>query len=147
MITIDKSQIKGVTLLSVEEAKALPRWILAKGKWWWLRSPGHFSDRVASVHYDGSVDDFGDSVYNDYGAVCPALKIENLPNLKIGETIKVLGRMAQYIGNDMVLLVEPIGYRRFDADSNNYDKSEIKAWLEKWLEEAQCGVKMSEVTE
>jgi len=42
---------------------------------WWLRSPGRGS-RAACVDPDGSVLDYGDDVYVDYGAVRPALWID-----------------------------------------------------------------------
>lgn len=40
--------------------------------WWWLRSPGNISNFAAGVYYDGSVDDFGNLVNYDDGAVRPA---------------------------------------------------------------------------
>ena len=139
MITIDKSQIKSITLLSAKKARALPMWILANGKWWWLRSPGSNSNDAAFVLIDGSVICIGCDVNLGSGAVRPALTVENLPNLEIGETVKVLGRIAQYIGNDMVLFAKSIGYHQFDAENNDYEHSEIKAWLEEWLRRRLSG--------
>ena len=44
--------------------------------WWWLRSPGNCQDSAASVHRGGDVYVRGDIVYNDIGAVRPALWID-----------------------------------------------------------------------
>lgn len=44
--------------------------------WWWLRSPGYDSGRVAVVDYDGSANGFGNYVYFGSGAVRPALWID-----------------------------------------------------------------------
>ena len=43
--------------------------------WWWLRSPGDYSDSAAGVFDAGSVDFDGSSVYRDNGGVRPALWI------------------------------------------------------------------------
>ena len=43
--------------------------------WWWLRSPGHFSDDAAGVNYGGSVNLYGDDVHSSRDAVRPALWI------------------------------------------------------------------------
>ena len=43
--------------------------------WWWLRSPGYFSDLAAGVHVDGSVTDLGGNVLDCSVAVRPALWI------------------------------------------------------------------------
>ena len=41
--------------------------------WWWLRSPGYFSQLAALVHNDGVVGDFGYDFDNSSGSVRPAL--------------------------------------------------------------------------
>ena len=43
--------------------------------WWWLRSPGSYSNHAARVYSGGSVDDYGISVSDDGYAVRPALWI------------------------------------------------------------------------
>ena len=133
------NQVIGITLLSLEEATSVPRWILANGTWWWLRSPGNYSDYTVIVFIDGSVYDRGDLVDDEDVAVRPALQIANPPSLEIGEKVKVFGHIAEYIGGDMVLLREPLWYGRFDGSSNDYDQSEVKAKLDEWLEEMKNG--------
>lgn len=44
--------------------------------WWWLRSPGNSSYYASYVVSDGSVNEFGISVSDVYGAVRPAMWIE-----------------------------------------------------------------------
>lgn len=56
-------------------------------------------------------------------------------NLKVGEVVEVFDRMAQYIGNNSVLLCENISDSIFDRESSNYRKSEIKKVVELWFEE------------
>ncbi|MBQ7445949.1 MAG: hypothetical protein IJS71_08475 [Clostridia bacterium] len=142
MITIDKNDIEGITLLSIEEARELPRWLLANGDRWWLRSPSFYRCDADCVNEDGSVSYAGCLVNYDYCYVRPAIKINARPYLPlmIGEMVLVLGREAQYVGNGMVLLCESIGHRKFDDNTNNYDTSGIKAALELWLsgEKSKC---------
>ena len=45
--------------------------------WWWLRSPGNFSDRAANV-VDGSVNVYGFNVNSGGGCVRPALWVSNI---------------------------------------------------------------------
>ncbi|GEM_PF-766873 len=49
--------------------------------WWWLRSPGDFSNSAASVGYYGSVPHGGYNVSNYFDAVRPALHINLSSNL------------------------------------------------------------------
>ena len=133
MITIKNEDVISADLLSVEEVNEIPKWILANGEWWWLRSPGDASHYAAYVGVDGSVDDYGDYVHDNGYTVRPALIISNLPNLEIGETVKVFGVAAQYIGSDKVLLCESIFYRNFDEESNVYETSEVKKKMNKWF--------------
>jgi len=134
MLKINNEDIEGIYLLSEEEAQNIPSWILACGGSWWLRSAlALYSYGAWYVNgYYGYLDN------DDYSAtnlVRPAFSITNLDNqgLEIGETVKVLGRIAQYIGNNSVLLCDGIGERRFDGESNDYEKSEIKRYIESWL--------------
>ena len=137
MIGINNKDIESIQLLSVEEARNLPQWIRASGYWWWLQSPGDDSGLVAYVYDDGSVEDYGSDIDDSSGVVRPVLKIRNLDsqNLEIGETIKILGLLTQYIGHNSVLLCERIAYHRFDSVSNDYKTSEIKQFIKEWLEE------------
>lgn len=136
MISIKSEDIESIYLLSIQQAEKLPRYILAIGDSWWLRSPGTFCGAV-EVDENGNVNYFGLKVDYNRGGVRPALKIENLDllNLEIGETVKALGLMAQYIGDNSVLFCESIAEHRFDSKSNDYEISEVKRFIEEWLKE------------
>lgn len=133
MIKIESKDVLNADLLAAEEANELPTWILANGDWWWLRSQGADNVSAANVLDDGGVDKLGSYVDIADCGVRPALKIANLPNLVTGDLVEVFGLPAQYIGNDSVLLCEPIGFHRFDAESNDYATSEVKRRLDGWF--------------
>ena len=133
MLTIKNEDVLSADLLSIEEAKVLPRWILANGDFWWLRSPGIRPDIAAGVIYGGAVDSGGDLVSYSEGAVRPTFTIKNLPKLRVGELVEVFGYMAQYIGGNRVLLCESVFKSMFDKKFNNYEKSYIKKRVDKWF--------------
>lgn len=133
MIHIGNECIESIDLLSVEEAEALPVWMLCCGKWWWLRSPGFNSARAAGVNFTGSVRVYGHGVSDNSDSVRPALHLSHLPELEFGETVKVFGRLAQYIGDGKILFSEPIFQARFDERLNVYRTSEVKMKLDEWL--------------
>lgn len=43
--------------------------------WWWLRSPGQYSNMAATTDYNGFASLYGSYVYHDCGAVRPALNL------------------------------------------------------------------------
>ena len=64
-----------VYLLSVEEAKKLPRDIRKFKSDWWLRSQGAGECYAACVSAKGNIDNFGGAVGYDRYAVRPAIKV------------------------------------------------------------------------
>lgn len=135
MISIKNEDVESIYLLSAEEAEKLPEWILANGAFWWLQSPGGEATWAAAVYGTGAVDCEGFVIDGHCFGIRPALKIKSLDamNLKVGEVVEVFDRMAQYIGNNSVLLCKNIGDGIFDRKSNNYKKSEIRKVVELWL--------------
>lgn len=135
MIKIKNKDVKSIYLLSAEEAEKLPEWILENGTFWWLRSSDNNFKLAAAVYGTGGFYPDGFLTDRVFG-IRPALKIKNLDamNLKVGEVVEVFDLMAQYIGNNSVLLCENIGEGVFDRESNNYKKSEVKRVIELWLE-------------
>lgn len=147
-ISIPQNDIKEITLLSVDEAEKIPKWILATGDWWWTRSPGfpssivpnNNSNGVVWVYIDGYVIEFGHNVNDDTLAVRPALRISNLPNLKIGDIVECLDMNWYYVGDDLILAVDSIGKHYFNYDKNKpnaniFEGSDIQKYLQDWLEE------------
>ena len=143
MPKIQKENIKGITLLSIDEAKNLSDYILRFSEWWWLRSPGYDSFNAALVAFDGDVDDYGFRVSNEDNAVRPALLCFNLKplNLKIGDYVNAFDKIWQYIGKDMILLFgKPLTLMAFRedcraSDANDYEKSDVKKYLDNWFKE------------
>lgn len=146
--SVPEDDVKGITLLSIEEAKKLPKSILAIDTWWWLRSPGNdvFPVAAAQVDRSGRIELDGTRVDGTF-AVRPALKISNLSNLKIGDVVECLGMKWYYVGkgedgDNLILSVEVIGEHCFNAvwevwkDSvvNEFEGSDIQEYLNDWLE-------------
>ena len=121
--------IKEITLLTIEQAERLPRELLACGEWWWLRSPGYIQDYAAYVYIDGSVYYRGDYVRNVVGCVRPAFVIPGLDS-KIYDQVHVGGCVCTVVDKDLVLADDVVCYHRFDAKSNDWNKSELKAFIE-----------------
>ena len=130
-------KVSGITLLTEEEAKALPKEQRAIGETWWLRSPGHDQDRAAFVYYSGGLDYF--YVSYSIGGVRPALNLES-SNLKIGDRVEIAGYKWTAIAGDKVLCDTIVGETHFRKNANtpganDYEKSDIKKWLEKWAKD------------
>ena len=145
MNKITPRDIREITLLSIEEAEKVPqelRMLEENGYlcWWWLRSPGYDSRHAASVNRDSSVYYNGDHVGTVDICVRPALKTENLSfDLKKFEKAKMFGHTWTAVTKDLVLCDDSLGKMAFRKDydtpnANNYEKSDIKAWLGDWLE-------------
>lgn len=135
---IDMRDIKGITLLSTNEAKLLPENIRKSEKWYWLWSPGFSCYDAAFVYFDGFVNDFGHGVYDNYGAVRPTLIIDNLKSYGFEDYSKVrLFDKDWFVLNNLnyLLLDGDLGNCRFDEKSNDFETSEIKKLIENWLQE------------
>lgn len=149
MTTIKSEDVVSADLLSIEEVENLPKWITANGYVWWLRSLGQLSANIAFVNRGGSVDRFGNHFENSrLITVRPALTVKNLPVLEIGETVKVLDKSAQYIGNNKVLLCDFLFRSLFDEESTDYETSEVKQKIDDWFNAKTTGkhsVESSEV--
>ena len=137
-MTLRNLKINGATLLSVEEAENLLTMEDRKYRcWWWLRSPGDFSDCAASVYGGGDVYYRGYGVDSEGDCVRPALKISNLQssNLLIGDVFEVGDWKFKVISENLAWLYEQdIGSHRFDEETNIYEQSEIKQIVDNWFE-------------
>ena len=138
-LNILKNQQDKIFLLSIEEYEKYKKYIPSINTWWWLQSPGSNSCRAANVSSDDSVDNLGDFVYYDFGAVRPALKIskQEFENLNLGDRFVKHDFPWIKISNYLAIAEIPIAFRRFDKISNNYDNSEIKQFLQDWLKRRQ----------
>ena len=143
MPKIQKESIKGITLLSIDEAENLSDYILRFPDWWWLKSPGDDGSCVKGIRPNGEIGFFARPVNFNLNAVRPILLCSNLKplNLKIGDYVSAFDKTWQYIGNDMILLFgEPLTEMAFRKDykaqdATVYEKSDIKKYLDNWLRE------------
>ncbi len=132
--------ITGITLLSIDEYEATKKNIppLDALDEWWLRSPGNLSRRAACVRPHG-VDDLGRYVESHYIGVRPALRINpKSANLQIREKIRLGGFIWTYVSEGTLLCDSIITYMPFREDwrakdSNEYEASDVKKFLEKWF--------------
>ena len=137
-------EINGVTLLTVEEAKALTDKQRYQTPTWWLRSPGTSDFTAAFVAGEyGDVYDSGIDVDEEFG-VRPALQISNLQslNLEIGDRFDFVGYEWTVISENKALCDDVIGNLAFRKDweakdANCYEQSDIKKYLEDWWEDVQ----------
>ena len=113
-----------ITLLTKEEYKRYKNRIPLVHCWWRLRSSSNGQTLVAVVSYGGGVND------GDY-AVRPALKLEDI-NLTVGERFIALGNRWVVIDDHVAISEDVITHRRFDCESNDWETSELKVWLEYW---------------
>ena len=125
-----------ITFLTKEEYEAHRRQIPLINDWWWLRSPGFHSYYAAIIDIGGSVRDFGSIVYDDGSAVRPALKSAIL-NLPIGEKFNTLGNRWVMIDDGFAISEDVITHRRYDSESNVWETSELRKWLEAWAKEGE----------
>ena len=144
---INPRDVKEITLLSIEEAEQVPqelRVLKVDGvpHWWWLRSPAFFWEAAASVSPDGSIREGGNYVDCDFDYVRPALRV-SIPEssgLKDLDKVEVFGHTWTVITNDLILCDDSLGQMVFRKDAeesyaNYYEESDVKRWLEGWLQE------------
>ena len=136
--------ITGATLLPVEEAKKLDSDYLKDDDTWWLRSPGIFVFDAACVDgEDGTVDVCGYNVVKVFG-VRPALIISNLGDFEVGDKFEVGNKFenSKYtftvITDNYALCDNIIGSSPFREDhkaddANDYEKSDIKKYVDEWF--------------
>ncbi len=132
------------TLLSKEEYEYYKENILHFARfeknWWWLRTPGYKEGYVCFVNREGSVEDDG-FVANPAISLRPALKIIMGP-YNLGMSFQFAGLDWVCIGGGYALCTTELCKYHFnininkDGEQNNYDDSDIKSFLEKWLDVA-----------
>lgn len=126
-----------IFLLSVDEYRKYIDVIPQIENWWWLRTPGAYEKYVAMINRNGSITERGEYVNFCWMCVRPALTItdDDFVKLKVGE------RYAKYdfpwikIDNTLAIAEVPIGFRRFDTESNDYEKSEVRQYILNWLKQ------------
>ena len=134
-------EITGATLLTIEEARKLPEILRKYDERWWLCSSGYNDSRATAVLDDGLV--YSCSIFVDtfYIAVRPALIISNLESsgLKIGDTFEFGDKEFEIVSSDKAFCLSDIGTSAFRndweaPDANDYEKSDVKKFIDKWFE-------------
>ena len=134
-------RIVGATLPSIEEASQLPLELRFYNNWWWLRSPGSYSNFAAVVRNDGSISEVGNTV-DASNAVRPVLHIDiKSSRFKVGDTFLFGGKYFYIITDELEFCQTAIGTREFREDwkaedANDYEKSDIKKFVDCWFSEA-----------
>ena len=123
-----------ITLLTAEEYNKYKEIIPPVKDWWWLRSLGKFQHYAAFVNCAAFPDCI--VVYYVNIAARPALKTK-IFNLPIGEKFIALGNCWIMIDDGIAISKDVITHRRYDKNSNVWDTSELKAWLEEWAREGE----------
>ena len=120
-------------LLSVEEYEKYKGVIPVIGSWWWLRSPGINSTLAAFVYIDRSVSTYGFGVSLASG-IRPAFRVQKseISNLQIGYRKSCYDFPFVKIDDDLLIAEVPIAFDKFDDESNDYEKSYVKKFLEEW---------------
>lgn len=116
-----------ITILSYEETKRVPKKILANGEYWWLGSPFAYDSYSAGI-----VDTSGNVSWNYHtktSGARPAFRIANLQS-EVGEKVLVENTWCTCVFDNVVLADKCICERRFDGDSNDWETSELKAFIE-----------------
>lgn len=130
-----KCQVTEVTLLFAEEweeaVATVPNIPIEQFCRWWLRSPAPYFRLAAIVERSGSVNHDGTSVNYEYG-IRPVFNIPYLLSIscKPGDKITVgTNTMCTVINKGVVLADNIIDRHRFDSDNNDWETSELKAFI------------------
>ena len=132
-------EVTDISILSVEEYRVAEDNIPPLNEYWWLRSPGNYGSVAACVCPDGNVGVFGSRIIDDSVGVRPTLRIHpKSVNLQIGDKVRFYGRIWTYIAKGILLCDEIICRMPFRGDgqaddANDYEKSDIKAYLDTWF--------------
>ena len=133
--------IAKITLLSVAEYKACNPRIPPIKDVWWLRSPGYYSSLVTFVFANGGgVNHRGDGVDYDKNAVRPVLRISNYESFDLSDKFDMAGYTWTVIADGLAICDRIVGRTAFRKDwkaedANDYEKSDVKKWLENWAKE------------
>lgn len=136
-----KIDIIDARLLSVEEAEKLPLRLRLYYDGWWLSTPtisnkGTVNEHnlVTYVESNGKINTYG---WHPYDKMCvrPALILNNPQKFGIGNgsIIEFGGKEFEVISPSLAFCTDCIGKHRFSAETNDYEKSDIKRYIHWWL--------------
>ena len=106
--------------------------------WWWLRTPANYPARAAYVGKNGylSTND-GNYVRGVFGVRPILIYGKYVIDVGRGDTFTALGNTWRVIDDGRAISEDVITHRRFDEKSNDWVKSELRAWLIEWARERE----------
>ena len=129
-----------IFLLSKEEYREYKNIIPWVNVSWWLRTPTELdrSDHamaVTNIVAKGEVDTTGIRISTHHLAVRPAIRLTDWEtgSVGVGENFTKYSFPWVYVGNHIAVSEVPIAFRCFDMTSNNYETSNIRAFIKEWL--------------
>lgn len=140
-------EIDKITLLSVEEYQTYRNMIPKINSWWWLRSPEADYNHLCAAEVDdgGWVVNIAISLHS---GIRPVLRIKNPESafLKIGVKFRLADYAWTMLGDGLALcddIIEECAFRKDwkATDANDYEKSDVKKYLEQWAIENGIEVK------
>ena len=138
--------VNSITLLPAKVFEECGKRIPLLETYWWLRDAGETSreSRAMGVYYDGTLDQYGTIVKSTIYAVRPALEVNQTGgDWGVGDKFRLFGYDWTIISDRYALCDSSIGtccFREDDQaeDADQYEASDVKKFVEKWLEEQQA---------
>jgi len=142
-------RVNEITLPSKDEIEKWSEFIPSESKWYWLRTSGKEPGVVDIAGKNNKINGYGDEVDNKNG-VRPLVKFdtdgfEPMPGAKL-----IKNEVTYTVISSGVMIADKIvGSTHFCAskdseESNDYVKSDVKAWLEDWAGQEFGAVKESD---
>ena len=133
---VEKLRLYGARLLREEEFRKYEEQIPVIGDPWFLESSG-LSYRNWRVYQPAKVVDCHQIIIqavNSPQAIRPVLEVAcHSSDLTAGSRFK-LGRLTfLMLSDELAICAGPLAIRRYDGHNNDYEGSEIKALIDKWL--------------
>ena len=129
-----------IFLMSIDEYKFYKNRIPTLKTSWWLRSPGHGRRYAAGVYDIGAVSHGGFCIYDDNRCIRPVIKLlrdSEYSSVDIGSNITFHNHRFIVIDFDdyyiYAISISGLWFSYFDSDSNNYEDSYIRKWLNTWF--------------
>lgn len=138
--------VDGISLLDTVSYADYKTLIPANTNAWWLRMPVPLTGRLAIVRADSEKVMLNAGDRELVVGVRPVLRLSCILDcLTPGDKISLLGLTWTVLKSDrkncemLVLCDDTIAHRRFDDKSCIWEASELKWWLEEWLEYSALG--------
>jgi hypothetical protein len=136
-------KLKEIKILNKAEYKKSRSFIPAINDPWWLRDFGTSKQYVCCVGTNGNIDAGGLNISNDYVGVRPAcvFELDAADFMFWHKPETLIGTKVEFGANEWTILDAKNGsvyavcnsiieHHRFDSNTNVWEESELKQWLE-----------------